>query len=281
MTDEYIHQSRIPKFSEVQRKMMILKGLVFLPLNYAKMMILQKDTYDLHCESITGTKKLYWSAPIDLSVFKSIKNTFNVTVTDVLFGCLAVAFNDYFSEICSSVPKNICVLIPADTRSRLDEPKRFKNNTTALVMHIPTNISDPFNAIREVNARTSSFKLSGEPFSIEIGWKLAPYILPKQLAKYFVFDIVDKTSAIVSSLIGPQQPIIIDGHTVDLLTYWPPQANNQGIGISFCSYDGFVRLGIMSDMAVINDPNILGKKFERSLVKVVQAIYDREVNVTS
>lgn len=273
LADGFVLSSEnVKKFTQRQRKLMKLEGLFYLPLTYVKMMFLPSDQHALHCNDVTGNKNMSWTKPINLMLVKKIKNKLKVTVHDVLIGCLAVALHNYFKKKKYLVPKDLTMLIPVDIRSNTEDAKTFQNNIATLILQLPSGMKHSMQAIQETKKRTNLLKNSGDAFSIDIGWKFASYFLPLVVAKGFIYDMVDKTTGIVSSVIGPQEPIKIDGHTIELITFWPPQSHNAGIGISFCSYNGTLRVGIETDDVLTKSPKELCDNFETVFHKAAQAI---------
>ncbi len=79
-------------------------------------------------------------------------------------------------------------------------------------------------------------------------------IAPKQ-----VFDLVlnlfgAKATAVVTNVIGPREPLTLDGVRVRQVMFWVPCSGRLGLGLSVLSYAGEVWLGVQTDTGLIPDP---------------------------
>ena len=263
-------------FTKVDRFLMNLKGLWILPVVQTDLLFSFKDSNALHVSKATGTKSITWTNTIDLAVVKNIKNRLNTTVNDVLLGCLAKSLSDFFNEIDSVCPSEISVIFPFDVRSSPDEAKEFNNKLAAMVIRIPTNKTDLISTIQETKCRMKYVKKSGEPIGSFVGWKFLSFLLPRFIAKFFVFNIVNKTTGSISNLIGPPQKIVIGNHPLDVVVFWPPQTNHHSFGAAFCSYNGDIVMGIESDHAALKDPQRIVNIFEENINKLVCLPKDEE-----
>lgn len=269
------NEQMVLKFSQIQkgftkfdRVLINLRGLWVLPIVQTDLLLSFKDSNPLHVSKATGKKNVVWTDPIDLKVVKSIKNRLKTTVNDVILGCLGKSISDYFVEIDSTCPADISVIFPFDVRSSPDEAKEFNNKFGAMVIRIPTNKTDLISAIQEIKFRMNYVKYSGEPIGSFIGWKFLSYLLPKFIAKFFIFNVANKTTGSVSNLIGPQKTIVIGEHQLDNVIFWSPQTNHHSFGAAFCSYDGQIIMGIESDDAALKDPMRIVKIFEQNINKL-------------
>jgi hypothetical protein len=66
--------------------------------------------------------------------------------------------------------------------------------------------------------------------------------------------LATKTTAVLTSVPGPQQTLYLGGRRIRDLFFWVPQAGRVGLGLSICSYDGNVRLGVATDAGLVPDP---------------------------
>ena len=260
--------------SRTDRFLINLKGMWTLPVVQFDFLFSCADKNELHAKYASGNKILTWTNPIDLSLVKSIKNSLNTTVNDVLIGCLAKTLNDFFIESCCACPSEISVVFPFDIRSSPHEAKDFKNNVAVIVIRLLTKSSDLVTSIKMAKSRMDVIKNSCEPTGSFLCWKFLSFLLPRFMAKLFVFSTVNKTTGSLSNLAGPQQTITIDGNPVEMITFWSPQTNNQCFGTAFCSYNGFIRMGIEVDHYVSKDPQRICRMFEENIKKLGELTFE-------
>lgn len=276
--------SIVKKFSEIDRKLLTIKGLLQLPLAYLRLALMATDTNTLHSFQLTGNKHVTWSKPIDLKKIKNVKNNLHTTVNDVLVGNFAKTMHDYFekhqfnkcttatAKINKKFRQTFSAVIPVDTRTSIAEAEHFENHVAGVVVPISTAPNDVLTSIKDTKKTLDDMKHLAVPLSMDLGWRYFSFLLPAFLARIFVYNMLDKTTAIISNIIGPQYEISIDGHTVDFLTFWPPQTNNETVGVSFCSYDGNVTVGLQVDSAVMLDPHEIVTMYEDNLHQLVNTI---------
>jgi hypothetical protein len=77
-----------------------------------------------------------------------------------------------------------------------------------------------------------------------------------------------KSSAVVTNVPGPREPVSLAGARVDRLMFWVPQAGSVGLGVSILSYAGSVTVGIAADRNVISDPAALAQDVEAEIAEL-------------
>ena len=272
LNDAPIVQRSVPKLSATEKSLIWMKSSFRIPLIIFKNAFIQPEKHVLHCTSISGKKHMAWSKPIDLRLIKEIKNKLKVTVNDVLVGCLATNINLYFLEKKFKPPRDFMVSFPVDTRLSIDEAKEFSNKFALTLLAVPTDCADPLKTILETRRRINNLKMSGDAFAIRTAWRISAFFLPDILNNYIYSIPVAKVSMVLTNVPGPQSEVSIAGSKLDVLTCWPPQKDNIGLGVSITSYNGTVRVGVCSDHAVLENPKELVNKLDdivESLSKMV------------
>jgi diacylglycerol O-acyltransferase / wax synthase len=74
---------------------------------------------------------------------------------------------------------------------------------------------------------------------------------------------------VVTNIRGPAAVFSLGGVPVEGMALLVPTTGRVGLGISICSYAGAVRLGVISDEAVVPDPDRLVAELARELASVV------------
>jgi diacylglycerol O-acyltransferase / wax synthase len=73
----------------------------------------------------------------------------------------------------------------------------------------------------------------------------------------------------MSNVPGPQAPLFLAGSQLDQCMFWVPQSGDIGIGVSILSYNGGVQFGIVTDDALVQDPDNIIKRFAPEFEKLV------------
>jgi hypothetical protein len=91
-----------------------------------------------------------------------------------------------------------------------------------------------------------------------------------QLVQDRLFNLLlSRASAVMTNVPGPQQPLYLAGSHISQVMFWVPQASEVSMGISVLTFDGHVQFGVITDSAVIPDPDAViahfGDEFEQLL----------------
>ena len=63
-----------------------------------------------------------------------------------------------------------------------------------------------------------------------------------------------KTTAVMTNVPGPRDPIYLCGSRVTQCMFWVPQSGNVGLGVSILSYGGGVQFGVITDTQLCPEP---------------------------
>ena len=87
-----------------------------------------------------------------------------------------------------------------------------------------------------------------------------------EIIEHLALDIFSrKASFVVTNVPGPRERLHLTGREIDHIMFWVPHPTVFGLGVSLLSYAGEVRIGVRSDVAVLEDPQRLVDAFEAEL----------------
>ncbi|KAJ3103867.1 hypothetical protein HDU97_009786 [Phlyctochytrium planicorne] len=195
--------------------------------------------------SRTANKQVGWSSNVSLDDVKLIKNTFGVTVNDVLTGTLAAAIEGYLSDRGGvKDPDGFWFFIP--TSLRHPDDWSVSNKSSGYVLNVPLANGDAVAGIRRFNKRMKAKKGNPEPIfnfvSMDAGYTF-PQFVPK-LAKTIGFN---KIHAVVTNVPGPSEPLPWAGHPIKEIISFIPQAYPNSLGCAIYTYRNQVSLSVMID----------------------------------
>eukprot|EP00794_Sanderia_malayensis_P020049 gene20049-22016_t len=257
------------KFSERDRLFLMLKGLLWTPYYMLNMLTLPADSSLLHGRELSGQKMATWSEPIDLSIIKEIKNRTSSTVNDVIVTCLTAAIRDFYENRGIKSPENVNIVLPVDLRANMEEAAmKFENKFSVITLQLATGIKDLTAMLHDTKRRLNEMKTSGEPFFTRAFMKMFNVILPGKLLAPANKFICDKTTGIMSNVPGPQNRLNIAGRQLEMLTFWAPPKDSMGLSFSFATYANQLTVGIMSDFAVLQDPDEICKEYQGKVMQL-------------
>jgi diacylglycerol O-acyltransferase / wax synthase len=164
-----------------------------------------------------------------------------------------------------SVVDEIRAMVPFNLRP-LDEPlPRDLGNRFGLVyLALPVGIEDPAERLAEVHRRMDAIKHSPEG-AISYGILGALGLTPPQIEQRLLDVFSSKTSAVMTNVLGPRQPVSFAGVKVAGVIAWVPTAGTAGMGLSICSYAGGVTVGFEVDAGLVPDPETIVDYFEHEM----------------
>jgi len=72
---------------------------------------------------------------------------------------------------------------------------------------------------------------------------------------------LQKTTAVMTNVPGPTQPIVFCGSTVRQSIFWVPSSGDVGVGVSIVSYAGGVQFGLITDSQRCPEPQKIIERF--------------------
>jgi len=166
------------------------------------------------------------------------------TVNDVLLAAVAGMLARYL-RATESAP---VALVPVSVR-REQERGEMGNRISMVFVDLPTDVDDPAERVRRVNAETRALKGSaavraGGLIAGATGW------VPPAVSSLLVRAMggVRAHNIVVSNVPGPQQPFYLNGsRLLQASPAVPLNPANQRLTVGILSYDGGVSFGLLAD----------------------------------
>jgi hypothetical protein len=138
------------------------------------------------------------------------------------------------------------------------------NRFGLVILTLPVGTRDPVERLVIMKKRMDDIKNSPEAmvaFAILNTMGLAPIEVERFIIDFFAM----KTTAVMTNVPGPREPLYLAGSRLNNLMFWVPAAGNLGMGISIMSYAGTVMVGIMTDSSLVGDPATIAENFNAEL----------------
>ena len=131
---------------------------------------------------------------------------------------------------------------------------------------LPVGIEDPLERLMIVRHRMLALKTSYEP-AVTLSLFAALGRLP-QIVQDQLFDLlVSRSTAVMTNVPGPPEPLTAAGSKIKQLLFWVPQSGDIGMGVSILSYAGQVQFGLITDDALTPDPEAVVSRFSEEFEK--------------
>ena len=207
-----------------------------------------------------GKKHVSWSEPLPLDEIKIVSKAYGCSVNDVLMASVAGAIRAYLKDSGDEVAGDceVRVMVPVNLR-KASQQQRLGNAFGLVPLVLPVGVEDPVARLLEVRRRMTELKGS---YTALVAMSVLGVLgaSPKQVQNEIQNFFARKATAVMSNVPGPQTPLYLAGSRLDQIMFWVPQSGDIGVGVSILSYNGGVQFGIVTDDALVRDPdNIIGR----------------------
>ena len=230
----------------------------------AKMLVRPADPPTVLKGSLGVAKRAAWSRRIAVADVKAISRRIGGTVNDVLLTAVTGALRRYLLFRGDKPDgKDVNAMVPVNLRPP-SEADELGNRFGLIYLALPLGEPDPAERLRLVKQRMDAIKKTPEPF---VAFQIlnALGLAPAEIASLVVDMFGSKSTAVMTNVVGPKQPVYFAGHRMADMMFWVPQSGRMGLGISIFSYDGHVVVGVATDAGLIPDPERIATCFEDEL----------------
>jgi WS/DGAT/MGAT family acyltransferase len=208
-----------------------------------------------------GEKRVAWTGPIPLPEVKAVSQALGCSINDMLLASVAGALRAYLREKGDPVDGvEIRTLVPINMRTP-DEAGVLGNRFGILAVELPAGIGNPLARLQEVRRRITLLKQSLEP-PVTLGLFTALGYAPKIIQDRLFNLLLSRATAIMTNVPGPQNPLYLARSPIKQVMFWVPQSGDIGMGISILSFNGNVQFGLMTDAALVPDPEAIVDHFK-------------------
>lgn len=238
-------------------------------LDAVKLTTMEEDTPTRLKGKPNGRKHVSWSEPLPLAEVKAISKAFGCSINDVLMASVAGALRAYLRDKGDAVSHDcdVRVMVPVNLR-KSSRQQRLGNAFGLVPLVLPVGLENPVARLFEVRHRMNELKGS---YTALVAMSVLGVLgaTPRQVQNEIQNYFARKATAVMSNVPGPQQPLYIAGSQLDQCMFWVPQSGDIGIGVSILSYNGGVQFGIVTDDALVRDPDNIINRFAPEFEKLV------------
>ena len=226
-----------------------------------RLIVLPPDPATVFKGDLGRRKRAAWSEPLPLDEFKAIGKSFDATVNDVLIGAATGALRRYLEKRGQETKGlSIRATVPVNLRP-LERAHEMGNAFGLVFLTLPVGVEDPVRRLRAIKKEMDDLKRTPEAlvaFGVLSLMGLAPVEVEQVGLRFFG----SKSTAVLTNVPGPRQPLYLGGRKLDRIMFWVPQSGRLGLGISIISYAGGVMLGVATDVGLVPDPERIVAAFK-------------------
>ncbi len=216
----------------------------------------------------SGHKVVAWSEPLPLADVKAVCKGLGCTVNDLLLACAAGAIGEYVqARGADPAGRQIRAMVPVNLRP-LDKAWQLGNRFGLAPLVLPIGIANPVERVFAVRARMAELKGSYQPL-LAFGVLALSGLFIKPVQDLLTGMFAKKTTAVMTNVPGPAQPLSFCGATLRQTMFWVPASGDIGVGVSILTYAGGVQFGLITDRALVPDPQQIIDRFAPEFDKLV------------
>ena len=217
------------------------------------------------------TKIPAWSKAIPLDDIRAIKNVFKGTINDVLLTAMTGGLRRYMVSKGDDVTDlKFRAAVPVNLRPA-GQGRDLGNHFGLVFLSLPVGIEDPLERMVTIKRRMDRIKNSPEAI-VAVGILKAMGMTPIEIQRIIVEVFGAKSTAVMTNVPGPREPLYMGGQKVDTIMFWVPQSGRLGLGVSIFSYNGQVRLGVATDADLVPDPENIIEGFYEEMEDLMQLV---------
>ena len=195
-----------------------------------------------------------------------------------MLGICSGALRRYLAEKGKLPEKPLVALVPISTRGK--ESQDMKNQISAMLVQIATNIADPIErleVIHENNNRGKTYKNAVGAHTLADMAEAIPFGIANQAAKlYSHFKMAEFHKPIfnvaITNVPGPRMPLYINGHKMISVMGSAPIIDGMGLIITILSYDGHITVSPVSDANSMPDIDVFTRYIWESANELEAAV---------
>lgn len=211
--------------------------------------------------TLSGRKRVAWGEPMPLDAVKVVGKALNCSINDVLLSCASGAIGGWLrARGDDTAGQEIRAMVPVNLRP-LDQAWQLGNHFGLAPLVLPIGISNPVERVYAVHQRMARLKGSFQPL-LAFGVLAATGLFAKPVQDRVLGLFAKKTTAVMTNVPGPRQPLKFCGATLRQTMFWVPASGEVGVGVSILSYGGGVQFGLITDAALCDEPQAIVDRFE-------------------
>jgi WS/DGAT/MGAT family acyltransferase len=215
-----------------------------------------------------GRKVVAWSEPIPLDAVKIVGRSLGCSINDVLLSCVSGAIGGWLSDQGDDpVGAEIRAMVPVNLRP-LEKAWQLGNRFGLAPLVLPIGIANPVERVFAVRARMNQLKGSYQPL-LAFGVLAITGLFIKSVQDIVLGLFAKKTTAVMTNVPGPGEPLKFCGATLRQTLFWVPASGDVGVGVSILSYGGGVQFGLITDAALCPEPQAIIDRFEPEFQKLL------------
>jgi WS/DGAT/MGAT family acyltransferase len=218
---------------------------------------------------------------VDLDAVKMVKNTFGISVNDVVMAMCAGALRRWLSDRDALPNMPLVAMIPVSVRDP-ESKGALGNKVSAMLAMLPTHLGDPVDRLNAAHAATQAAKAQQAAIPQGLVDQISDFAPPALTARaarvVFATGLLHRLppfNITISNVPGPNIPVYLCG--AKLLAHYPVSVvtNGQGLNITVIGYLGQLHFGLLSCRELVPDIDNMAGYLVDELELLIKAADER------
>jgi diacylglycerol O-acyltransferase / wax synthase len=223
---------------------------------------------------------------VDLGTVKTVKNTFGVSVNDVVMAVCAGALRRWLIDHDALPGQPLVAMIPVSVRDPAGQGA-LGNRVSAMLAPLPTNVTDPGPRLQIVHSATQAAKAQQAEIPQGLVDQISDFAVPALTARaarvVFATGLLHRLppfNVTISNVPGPNVPVYMCG--ARLVAHYPMSVvtDGQGLNITLVGYLGQLHFGLVSSRELVPDIDNLAGYLPDELALLAEAAEKRAAEQT-
>jgi hypothetical protein len=154
------------------------------------------------------------------------------------------------------------------------------NRIGIVLLPMPVDVAGPLDRFRELKRRMDEHKSTLEAPVVYAAMNTFGRA-PSGIVSPLVDHLCSRATVVVTNVKGPQEPLHLAGVPLEEFIFWIPRFGGIGLGIGILSYNGRVRVGVISDRDVVPDPQAVIAAFHQEFDALLALALTREATTSA
>jgi WS/DGAT/MGAT family acyltransferase len=219
-----------------------------------------------------GPHRRYTFLDADLAQFKAIKDSLGGTLNDVVLTAVSLALGRYLrSQGHDTKGLVLKAMVPVSVRAD-SQRGALGNQVAAMWAPLPVGVESPVECLQQIRVAMEHLKESGQAIGAQALVNLAGFAPPTILSQAARLQARQRFfNLVVTNVPGPQFPLYLLGHRLQVLYPVVPLARRQALGIAVMSYDGHLGFGLLGDYDALPEIESIVQDLRRSVAALARA----------
>jgi diacylglycerol O-acyltransferase / wax synthase len=219
-----------------------------------------------------GPHRRYSFLDADLAQFKAIKDSLGGTLNDVVLASVSLALGRYLRSQGQDTEGLILkAMVPVSVRTD-SQRGALGNQVAAMWAPLPVGVESPADCLAQIRVAMEDLKHSGQAVGAQVLVNLAGFAPPTILSQAARLQARQRFfNLVVTNVPGPQFPLYLLGHRLQVLYPVVPLARRQALGIAVMSYDGHLGFGLLGDYDALPELESIVQDLRRAIASLARA----------